>query len=209
MKQYFPNVEYNRSKRNKSVVLYSLLALIFGGGAVACFLTNMELIGVICIFALLLFALLIPSIISTNPVKNEPVIEIGSKTVKLYGKEEIPLTSVVAVSVCITVPKMGQTRDERQKNLKEIASKKPDEPVFGTCDLVVKDAKGKEVVKYQYIEDCIGALEDFIAAGVKKYRILYSMEKLNEVATYQIVLTPSGNSKYDALSEKDRMMQLL
>ena len=72
-----------------------------------------------------------------------------------------------------------------------------------------KNKYSKEEQKYHYVKDCLGALEAFVAAGVKQYRIVYTMNKLNELATYPIVITPSGNTKYDALSEKERLMQLL
>lgn len=212
MKQFFPNIPFNKSKRVKYLALYSLLILIFGGGAALCFLSKNEMIsmmGMFCVFFLLIFAILIPSVISGNPVKNAPVIEVDGTKVVVNGKEELKVSDIVAVSVCIEVPKKGVTKEEMYNNLKEIASVRPEEPVFGTCDIVCLDKKGREAPKYNYVEDCLGALEALVEAGVKKYRIVYSMKRVNCVATYNINLTPSGNSEYDALSEKERLNQLI
>lgn len=209
MKEFFPDVEYNRAKRRKTIPLFALIGVLIGGGAVACFLTDNTTFGIICMFFLVMLGFLIPVIISSNPVKPDAVIKFEGKKVTLYGKETINISDVIAVSVNIEVPKEGSTRSEMQKALKQIAQVKPDEPVFGTCDLVVRNAKGKEEQKFHYVKDCLGALETFVEAGVKQYRIVYSMNKLSELATYPIVIAPSGNSKYDALSEKERLMQLL
>lgn len=212
MKSFYPNIRFNKSKRVKYLVLYSLLIVIFGGGAAACFLSGNQMIGTFgffCIFFILIFAVLIPSVITGNPVKPGPVIEIEGNKVKLDGKEEIKVSDIVAVSVGIEVPKQGESKEEMYENLKKIASKRPEEPVFGTCDIVCLDNKGRENPKYHYVEDCVGALEALVEAGVKKYRIIYSMKRVSCVASYGINLTTSGNSQYDALSEKDRMNQLL
>ena len=209
MKEFFPDVEYNKAKRRKTIPLFALIGVLIGGGGVACFLTEQTTFGIICIFFLAMLAFLIPAILSSNPVKPDAIIKFEGKKVTLYGKETISVSDVIAVSVCIEVPKQGTTRNEMQKALKDIASVKPEEPVFGTCDLVIRNAKGKEEQKYHYVQNCLGALEAFVEAGVKQYRIMYTMNKLNELATYPIVVTPSGNTKYDSLSEKERLMQLL
>lgn len=212
MKKFYPNVSFNKSKRVKYLTLYILLVVIFGGAGLACFLSGNQMLftmGVFCLFFLLIFAILIPSVITGNPVKPDAVIEIDGSKVIFNGKEEVNVSDVVAVSVSIEVPKEGNSKEEMLANLKKIAAIRPTEPVFGTCDVVCLDSKGKEAPKYNYVEDCLGALEAFVAAGVKKYRIVYSMKRINCVATYNINLTPSGNSEYDALSEKDRINQLI
>lgn len=211
MKQFFPNVSFNKSKRVKYMILYCFLILIFGSAGVACFLSKQTMLwtmGLFALFFVIIFAVLIPSVFSGNPVKNEPVIEIDGLKVKV-GKEEIKVSDIVAVSVTIEVPKDGNTREEMYKNLQKIASVRPEEPVFGTCDIVCIDNKGREAPKYNYIEDCLGALEALVEAGVKKYRIVYTMKRINCVATYNINLASSGNSEYDALSEGERMNQLI
>ena len=212
MKQFYPNIAFNKSKRVKYLVLYSLLIVIFGGGAAACFLSGNQMVstlGMFCLFFILIFAVLIPSVISGNPVKPGPVIEIDGQKVKLDQKEEIKISDIVAVSVNIEIPKQGNTKEEMYKILQEVASVRPNEPVFGTCDIVCLDAKKRETPKYHYVEDCLGALEALVEAGVKKYRIVYSMKRLNCVANFRLNFTPSGNSEYDALSETDRMKQLI
>ncbi len=212
MKQFYPNVAFNKSKRVKYLVLYSLLIVIFGGAAAACFLSGNQMVstlGMFCIFFILIFAVLIPSVFTGNPVKPGPVIEIDGQKVKFNQKEEVKVSDIVAVSVNIEVPKDGNTKEEMYQNLQKIASVRPTEPVFGTCDVVCLDAKKRETPKYNYVEDCLGALEALVEAGVKKYRIVYSMKRLNCVATFRLNFTPSGNSEYDALSETERMKQLI
>lgn len=213
MKDFYPDTEFNKKKRIKYLTLYALLIVIFGGAAAACFLSGdstVSTMGMFCVFFILIFAVLIPSVISGNPVKNEPVISVDTNKVVLNGgKEEFKISDVTSVSVCIEVPKDGDSKVSMYRNLQKIAAVRPTEPVFGTCDLICKDAKKRDVPKYFYVKDCLGALEALIEAGVKKYRIVYSMKRVSCVATYRINFTPSGNSRYDALSEKERLNQLL
>ncbi len=212
MKSFFPNVSFNKSKRIKYISLYCVLILIFGGAAAACFLSanqTMFTMGLFCLFFIVIFAVLIPSAFSSYPVKPDAVIEIDGTKVKLFGKEEIKVSDIVAVSVNIEVPKDGNTREQMYNNLQKVASIRPEEPVFGTCDIICLDQKGREAPKYNYVEDCLGALEALVEAGVKKYRIVYTMKRISCVATYNVNLTPSGNGQYDALSEKDRIDQLI
>lgn len=212
MKEFYPNIRFNKAKRIKYMTLYSLLLVIAGGGALACFLSGNQLLssmGIFCIFFALIFAILIPSVITGNPVKPGPVISIDSGKVVVNQKDEIKISDITKVSISIEVPKQGESKVEMLKNLKQVAAIRPTEPVFGTCDIFFRGKKGKEDARYNYVEDCLGALEALVEAGVKQYRIIYSMKRVSCLASYQINLAPSGNNNYDALSERDRMDQLL
>ena len=120
------------------------------------------------------------------------------------------MNSVLVASVMIDGPPIKGTKQEKVEYLSKIASKRPDEPVTGACDVLVKDEKGKEVTKYNIVFDCIGALQELLDAGVKQYRIIYSMKKLSVKAKYKVY--PSSkkpDEKATELTEKDKMMQLI
>ena len=114
-----------------------------------------------------------------------------------------------AVSVIIDLPDYKGTAEERAAELKRVAAIKPTEPVLGTCDLIVKNEKGKEETKYNIVSDCIGALDALWQAGVKKYRIVYCMKKLNTPASYAMTAPAEKGKDLEELSEKERMNQLI
>lgn len=212
MKQFFPDIEYNKAKRKKYFILLALGIVLLGGTAVTFFILKQTMIALMVLVFAVIALTTLPSALSSYPVKNEPLIEVDGTKVKLYnGKIELKASEILSVSVLIDVPKTTglSTKEEKANYLKCCASKKPTEPITGACDVTVKDDKGKEEVRYNIVRDCVGALEALLKAGVKKYRLVYCLDKLSVAATYSL----DGNSLKDnalkELSEKERMMQLL
>ncbi len=209
MKQFFPDVSYNKKKLTNYFLLLALGVILIGGLAAMFFILNQQTIGFLVLVFVVIALSTIPSALTNYPLKRKPLIEVNGARVKLYGKEEFKASEILAVSVCIEVPAIKKTKAENEAFLKEIASKKPDEQMLGTCDILVKDAKGKEETKYNIVDDAIGALDALLIAGVKKYRIVYCMKKMTCPAGYTMKSTPNKDQEYAELSEKDRMMQLM
>lgn len=209
--KFYPDIEFSRKKRRTYFTLLFLGVVLIGGLAVAFYIMGQTLVALIVAAFVLLALSTIPSALSNYPVKNNALIEIEGKSAKFYGSEVIKAVDMVAISVCIEVPLVSRLKAENAAYLKELASKKPTEPVLGTCDVLYTNAKGKQITKYTIVSDCIGALEALIAIGVRKYRIVYSMKKLTENATYVLQGAPKGEESVDAseLSEKDKLAQLL
>ena len=160
MKQFFPDVAYSKKKRFEALGLFALLTVLIGGFAAYMFASGQVMMGAIMLIFLVIPLASIPSTFMNYPTKHVPLIEVDGSKIKVYGdKREYRASEVLAVSVIIDVPNVKGTTEERMKELKRIASIKPTEPLLGTCDLVVKDLKGKDETKYNIVSDCIGALE--------------------------------------------------
>ncbi|MBP5177671.1 MAG: hypothetical protein ILP02_03705 [Clostridia bacterium] len=211
MKEYYPDIVYNRGKRRLYVSLLALAVLLVGGVSAAFFVLEQTMIAVIVlVFLVVAIVTTLPSALMNYPVKNKPLIEIGDGKVRLYGKEEYKSGAVLVASVMIDVPPVKGTREDKLAHLNRVASTKPSEPVTGACDVLVKDEKGKETTKYNIVYDCMGALQDLLDIGVKQYRIIYSMKKLSVKAHYKVFPTAKkSEEKTETLSEKDKMMQLI
>ena len=209
MKQFFPDLAYSRKKRLQSVGLFAILFILIGGFAAYLYINSQPMLaGVMLIFLVIPLAT-IPSAFMNYPTKMVPLIEVNGTRVKLRGdKTEYKASEITAASVIIDVPQIKGTAEERMAELKRIASVKPTVPVIGTCDLIVKNAKGKEETKYNIVSDCIGALDALLTAGVKKYRIIYCMKKLNTQASYPMTLSAEKGTLSE-LNEKERMNQLI
>ncbi|MBO7368842.1 MAG: hypothetical protein J6U25_00970 [Clostridia bacterium] len=210
MKQFFPDTKYSMKKRMESFGLFAILILLVGGFATYMFISGQSVMGGIMLVFLVIPLASIPSTFVNYPTKHIPLIEVNGNRVKLYSdKKEYKASEILAVSVLIDVPNIKGTVEERMKELRRIASIRPTEAMLGTCDLLVKDDKGKDETKYNIVSDCIGALEALLEMGVKKYRIIYCMKKLNAPATYSLAVNAGKNQEYQELSEKDRLSQLI
>ena len=211
MKEFYPDIVYNKGKRRLYITLLALAVLLVGGVAAAFFVLGQTMIALIVLVFLVVVAVTtLPSAIMNYPTKNKPLIEVGDGKVRLYGKEEYKSNSVLVASVMIDVPQIKGTREEKLEYLNKIASQRPTEPVTGACDVLVKDEKGKEVTKYNIVFDCMGALQALLDVGVKQYRIIYSMKKMSVKAKYKVYPTAKKpEEKSGELSEKDKMMQLI
>lgn len=210
MKDFYPDIAYNKAKRKSYFTLLILGLFLLGGVAVSFFIMNQAMIGTIVAVLAIVTLSTVPNALTNYPVKNKPLIKVGSNKVILYEKEEYKISEILAASVLIDVPPIKGTKEQKLEYLKKIASVKPQSPVVGTCDILVKDAKGKEVTKYNIIGDCIGGLEALLNAGVKKYRLVYYMKKLSMPARYGLNIVSEGEQKsLSEMDEKDKVMQLL
>ena len=210
MRDFYPDLIYNRAKRKSYFMLLFLGLFLLGGTAAAFFVMQQHMIGIIIGVLAIVALATVPSALTNYPVKNIPLMQVDKNKVILYGKEEYKISDVLAVSVLIDVPPIRGTKEAKMQYLKKIASQKPTHPTVGTCDILVRDSKGKEVTKYNIIGDCIGGLETLLSSGVKKYRLVYYMKKLSMPARYGLnIATEVEKKDLSNMNEKDKLMQLL
>lgn len=207
-KEFFPNVEYNRKKRSKLLVFYALLVVTSGGFGVYLLASGQSTLAILMLGIVVMFLTMIPSGLAQYPTKLVPLITIENKTARLGPTETFKANEIVAVSVVIEVPAISRVDSENKEFLQKVASTKPSEPILGACDVTVLNNKGKEVIKYAIIDDCIGALEAFLEMGVKKYRILYSQKRNTQEATYTMVAPQGLATEKPVVTEKEKLDQL-
>lgn len=211
-KKYYPNIEYNRSKRRNFYVTLMLLVVCMGLAIGTMVAIKQFIFAVFFLVILVLMFTLIPSVHKNYPVKaDKPHLEIDNKDIICQDKQ-LKAADIERVIVNVPLGKVSKLDSENKEFLKEMASKLPEEPVFGTLDIELKagiKAKKGEVL-YLSLDDCMDALTALVSAGVKHYVIGFSMKKFYEPA--QFTITKSETKKQEKLSDvstKDRLKQLL
>ena len=211
MKAFYPNLTYNRSKRKTYFTFLILAAVLIGGAAVAFFILGNVMVGLMFSVIVVLALTTLPSAMSNYPVKEVPLIEVNGTKVKLYDKTEYRVSEIIRVDVLIDVAPIKGTNEEKLQYLSELASVVPQEKITGACDIVVKNPKGKEETQYNIVNDCMGALQALVDAGVKKYRVIFSMKRLSVKAKFRLTQTGAEEKKetLGEMSETDKLMQLM
>lgn len=211
-KKYYPNVEYNRSKRNKFFVLMALLIVCMGLVVGAMVYTEQIMFAIFFIVIIVLMFSLIPSVLRNHPVKADvPELIVDNKDIIAQGKT-LRAADIERVLVNVNVAPISKIDSENKEYLKDLAKAFPEEPVFGNVDIELKPglkAKKGETI-FLTIDDCMDALVSLVSAGVKHYVIGYSLKKHYEKAQFSI--TKNEMKKQPALSDlsaKERLKQLL
>lgn len=208
---FYPDIEYNKSRRLKYFSLLILLTLCLGmviGSMVA---TKQWMIAAFMGMILVMMLIMIPSVIKNHPVKkNVPELTVYGKDVTAQGKQ-LRVQDIEKIVVNVTVPTISKKTDENQKYLKEVASTYPEEPYLGTFDVYLKPGPGvkKGEAIYMTIDDCITAASVLIEAGVKHYAIGFSMKKWYEPASFSLKKQEVRQTKLADLSEKERLKQII
>lgn len=207
---FYADVEYNKSRRVRYIVLLVLLFLVMGL-MIGTFVVSKQWMFVIVLGAvLLIMASLIPTVLKNYPVKSEPVMTIVGREVFVQGKT-IRTTDIEKVIVNVEVGAVSKNNDENKEFLKQVASVFPEEKLLGTVDLVLKSGpkvkKGETV--YMTLSDSIGAAVALVNAGVKHYAIGFSLKKFYEPAAFSITKTEKQKAKLTDVSAKERRRQII
>lgn len=207
---FYADVEYNKSRRVRYIVLLVLLFLVMGL-MIGTFVASKQWMFVIVLGAvLLIMASLIPTVLKNYPVKSDAVLTLVGREVFVQGKT-LRTTDIEKVIVNIEVGAVSKNKDENKEFLKQVASTFPEEKLLGTVDLVLKSGpkvkKGETI--YMTLSDSIGAVVALVNAGVKHYAIGFSLKKFYEPAAFSITKTEKQKAKLTDVSAKERRRQII
>lgn len=210
-KKFYPNVIYNREQRTKFFTMIILLVACMGL-VVGLMVSIGQFVFAVVFGALLLMVFaLIPSALKNNPVKpGIPQIVVKGKDITVQGKTR-QAKDIENVIVTITIPAVSKIASENKEYLEKVASTYPEHDYLGTVDVYYKKSlhlKRSEEVVYNTVDDCIGALNAMVSAGVKHYKILFSMKKLTQTATFSLKKEEIKEEHLSDVSKKDRYKQL-
>ena len=181
-KKYYPNLEYNKSKRRTGLILSILLFVLMAGPASVFVATKQYefalFFGVFLIFPIFL----VPTIIKNYPIKNEPAVIIKDKEIYI-DKINAKFKDVTMINVTIELPS-SKLDSENNALLEKVKTEKPENIYFGNLDIVWKDANGKKRVLYSHIENVIDALETLLSLGLKYYKINFTIRKKSVICEY-------------------------
>ena len=210
-KKFYPNIEFNKSKRKKFFMLLILLVVTMGL-AVGLFVSMGQWMFAL-MFALILgiMLFLIPSTLKTHPVKPDVAqITVCNKQITA-GEKTFTAQEVQSVSVNVMLAPVSKLDSENKEYVAKMIKKYPEEECFGNVDILLKASptvKKGEVI-YTTVDDCLGALTALVAAGVKHYSIVFSLNKITEKAQFSITKEETKKQTLTDISSKDRMKQLL
>lgn len=210
-KSYYPNIEYNRSRKIRFFTLFALLVVCMGlfVGAMA---ARSEWWGIVVIAVLLLFmGMMLPAVIKGYPTKpNVPEITIYGHDVNARGKQ-LRTNDIEKVVATVMLNPISKVTSENKEYVKDFARSFPEEPCFGTLDIYLKPGpkvkKGETI--YLTVEDVLAATVDLVNAGVKHYNIFFSLKKIYEPAAFTLTKVEKKTAKLSDVSEKDRRKQII
>lgn len=210
-KSYYPNLEYNKSKKIKFSSLFVLLVVCMGLfiGAMA---ARSEWMGIVLVAVLLLFmGMLLPSVIKGYPTKpGVPEITVSGHDVTARNKE-IRANDIEKVVATVLLNPVSKVKSENEAFVKEFASTFPEEPCFGTLDIYLKPGpkvkKGETI--YLTVDDVLSATVDLVNAGVKHYNIFFSLKKIYAQAGFSLTKSEKKTAKLSDVSEKERRKQIM
>ena len=211
MKEFYPNIAYNKEKRKKFFIFFILTIIMLAALFSVCVIAKPEsFITWLVLLGIMLCCLLVPGVMRAYPVKNVPIIQISNKTITYSGKYSVELKDVKSVRVNVMVDVISKIKPEIEEHLKYVANHLEEEEFFGDVDLVVKTKNGKDEKVYATVMDCVGALQALVDFGVKEYEINVFSGKIAVTSNYKIYKSKTEDSEQGIkLSKKERIKQLL
>lgn len=212
-KNFYPNIAYNKAKRSKFWMLIIVMfasILLMVGAFIAMPQAGLPFALVFLFIFIIMFAF-IPSALKAHPVKaGVPQLTVKKKEIIAQNKV-LTAQDIERVDVTVLLAPISKLDSENKAFIKEFSEKYPEEEQFGMLDITLKNGpkfkKGEMI--FLTVEDCLGALTALVGAGVKHYRILFSLKKLNEEAKFSITKEETKKQSLSDTSSKDRMKQLL
>ena len=210
-KKFYPDVEYNRKERRKTIFLASALIVLLGGMSVVTFMGEggqlSLLMGMLMVVFLVFGISMIPSAFKQYPTKMEPLLEVYPKEIVVCGKRVKP-NDILVVRLTITLPTVG-TKAQNEEFIEKVSKEEPERNMTADLDFTLRNQTKKDKPVYTTIACAYEALLALYAAGVKHYEILYSMKKLTRLSTYRLDETVSEDGvRLGEISKKDRLKQL-
>ena len=212
---FYPDIEFNKSERKKTIILCGVLLFFLCGMGIAIIAGGLQdagnpaawLPGVLMITLFVMVIAMMPSAFKQYPVKKVPLVTLTQREITING-ETFKQSDVKEVRLTITLGSVGN-KAENEKFLDSILDKEPEKGMTGNLDFAVPGPKGKIKTVYTTIENGYEALVTLYQAGYKHYSIVYSMKKLAKKSTYDLGQTKTEDGKsLSSLSKKERLKQL-
>ncbi len=206
MKEFFPNVEYNKSKRKKFLLFFILTVLVFAS-LTALFAIKKNLMLVMILgFIVLMLLILLPRVLGNYPTKSAPVIAVDKKEIIVNGASVLKLSDIIEVNCTVIFQPESKFQDEIAEEIKKAAENPTETEYLGNCDITFKAGR-KEEVLYTTVNDVVGALQALVNFGVRKYKLAFAYKKAYEVSNYKFFKeTPDV---VENVSKKERLKQLI
>lgn len=212
---FYPDVEFNRQERKKTIILCGVLLFFLCGMGISIIAAGLKdpdnlgglIPGILMVALFVMIIAMMPSAFKQYPIKRVPLITVKPKEITING-ETFKQSDVKEVRLTITLAPVGN-KEENEKHLNSILDKEPMAGVTANLDFAVPGPKGKVKTVYTTIENGYEALVTLYQAGYKHYSIVYSMKKLAKKATYDLGQTKTEDGKtLSSLSKKERLKQL-
>lgn len=212
---FYPDVDFNKRERRKTITLCAVLLFFLGGMGISIITASIKntenplgwISGVLMVTLLVMVIAMLPSAFKQFPVKKVPLIELKPREITING-ETFAKSDVKEVRLTITLEPVGN-KEENEKMLDSMLSQEPPANVTANLDFAVPGPKGKIKTVYTTIENGYEALTKLYQAGYKHYSIVYSMKKLAKKSTYDLGQTKTEDGKtLSSLSKKERLKQL-
>ena len=138
------------------------------------------------------------------------VTAVNKEDMIIYGKFGNKIKDIVRVKCIIDLP-YSKIDSENHKLLNEMKIAKPEDIYYGSFDVVTRDEKGKVKIVYSHIDGVIGALESAIEAGVKHYKLTYSIKKLSAESEFDFKghLAKEREKEFQMASKKSKTKHLI
>ena len=208
-KEFYSDLNYNRSKRRSAVVLNSLL-LIVALATASIFAAKKDWpITIFFLFFVFLPIAMIPMSFKNYPVHGKPIITIEDAEASVMGqKMEIKKITKIKVLVELVPHKLDS---DNLKMLDELKSVYPDVEFCGNLDVFYVGADGKKKMVYSHVDKVFDALDAFLWAGVKNYSVRYTVKKNSVMSDYDFK-NRVANIKQEELNkttQKQKKRQLI
>lgn len=209
-REYFSNVEYNRSKRRTAITLSALLLVVCLAFA-SLFIVKRDVPFSLIFLLMAVFPILtIPQTLKNYPIdSSKPVVTVTDKQVTVLN-QTIELKSITSVRVIIELLP-SKLDSENVKILSDMVSVYPGDVYYGNLDVFYVGEDGKKKTLFSHIEGVVGALETFLELGVKNYSLSYSIKK-NSVKSefdFKANLKKRLNEEVQKTSNKSKTKQLI
>ncbi|MBP5193849.1 MAG: hypothetical protein J6126_03895 [Clostridia bacterium] len=169
-KEFYPNREYNSKRRTKYFVLFAVLVGIFALMD-TWMISEKFYVGLFLNVFIVLFIVLTPNVLKTNPVKREPIVKIGDKDITVFDKK-IAVSAIRRVKVTVYLGRVGNMVEDREF-LEKTAASRPPEGMMGSVEIDYTDKK--DTGAYAVVEDVAEALAEIALKVGCNYELGYSL----------------------------------
>jgi hypothetical protein len=208
-KEFYANLDYNKSKRRSALLLSSLLMICILG-TISIFVISKDYFFIIffAIFLVIPF-FAIPSTFKSYPIDGKPVVTITDKDITI-GKETVKIKDIIRIKCIIELPH-SKIDAENKMLLDQMKTAKPEDIYFGSFDITTRDNQGKIKIVYGHIDNLISAIETAYDTGVKHIILTYAIKKLTAESEYDFKgeLAKVKEKEFQTASRKSKTKHLI